>query len=339
MTFKLSRNQFFLLLFIIQTGTVSLSFQTPFINATGRDAWLIFIIVGVFHYLLLLVYEKNYEYFKPGPIVSWLYKGYWLIIIVSFMSYIDYTLAVWAFPDTPQVIVISIMVGVSLYANLSRSETVINLSVILVPLIPLFFIVLLFAWPGYVWTNLFPVGTIERSDLLKGMFTSQFTFVGIELFLFFRKYVDAKQNIKGLPLFIYQLVWALFFFSSILFTLLYFPLAEIKMVPEPIMYILKSQTVSFVERLDLFFIYLWMMWSIITIAIFAFTAIYVHQLHAKGHRKRNTIIFHILLLLLPLFFLSKERVEMIQHSLIYFNLFFIIVLPTVVILMNRRKKK
>lgn len=339
MTFKLSRNQFFLFLFIAQTGTVSLSFQTPFINAAGRDAWLVFVGVGILHYVMLLVYEKNYQYFKPGAIAAWLYKGYWFLILVSFISYIDYTLAVWAFPDTPQIVVICVMVGVSLYANLSRAETVINLSVILVPLIPLFYIILLLAWPDYEWTNLFPIGTLERSELVKGLLISQFTFIGIELFLFFRKYVDQQQKIKGLPLFIYQSIWMIFFFSSVLFTLAYFPLAELKRIPEPIMYILKTQSVSFVERLDLFFIYFWMMWSIITIALFAFTTIYVHQLHAKGHRKRNTIILHILLVLVPLLFLSKERVEMIQNSLIYFHLFFTMVMPTVIILLNRRKKK
>lgn len=339
MTFSLSRNQFFLILFIAQTGTVFLSFQSPYIVATGRDAWLIFIGVGVFHYILLLAYEKNYQYFKPGPIISWLYKGYWFLIIVSFISYIDYTLAVWAFPDTPQIVVISIMLGVSLYANLSRSETVINLGVILIPLIPPFFFVLLLAWPEYVWTNLFPVGTIDSSDLLQGMFISQYTFIGIELFLFFRIHVSKKQEIKGLPLFVYQSIWMIFFFSTILFTLAYFPLTEIKIIPEPLLYILKSQSVTFVERLDLIFIYIWMMWSIITIALFAFTTIYVHQLHSKGQRKRNTIIFHIMLLAFSLLFLSKERVAMIQGSLVYFHLIFTVVLPTIVILMNRRKKK
>lgn len=339
MTFKLSRTQFFLFLFVIQTGTVFLSFQTHFIKATGRDAWLIFIAVGIFHYVLLLLYERNYEYFTPGPVVSWIYKGYWLLIIVSFISYIDYTLAVWAFPETPQIVVISIMVGISLYANLSRSETVINLTVILIPLIPIFYFVLLLSWPEFVWTNLFPVVKIDSSGLLRGILASQFTFIGIELFLFFRKHVDSKQKIKGLPLFIYQMLWMFFFFSTVLFTLLYFPLKEIERIPEPIMYILKSQTFSFVERLDLFFIYMWMMWSIITIALFAFATMYVHQLHAKGHRKRNTIIFHILLVILPLFLNSKERVDMIQQSLIYFHLFCTIVLPTVVILMNRRKRK
>lgn len=323
----------------MQTGTVFISFQSRFINASGRDAWLIFIGVGVFHYVQLLLYERNYEYFKPGPIVSWLYKGYWLFILVAFISYVDYTLAVWAFPETPQFIVIGIMVGISLYANLSRSETVMNLGVILIPLMPLFFISILLAWPEFVWTNLFPIGQVGGSDLLKGMLASQFTFIGIELYLFFRKHVDSRQKIKGLPLFLYQSLWLLFFFSTVLVVLLYFTLVQIEQTPEPLMYILKAQEVTFVERLDLFFIYIWMSWSIITISLFSFTTIYVHQLHANGNRNRNTIIFHILLAILPIFFVTKEKVEMIQRYIPYFHLFFSIVVPTTVILINRRKKR
>lgn len=337
--FKLSRVQFFLFLFIAQTGTVFISFQSYFIEITGRDAWLIFIGAGALHYVQLLLYEKFYKDFKPGPIVSWLYKGYWLLIVVAFISYIDYTLSVWAFPETPQVLVITIMVGISLYANLSRPETIINLSVILIPLIPLFFGFLFLGLPEFVWTNLFPIGEINSSNLLKGVIASQFTFIGIELFLFFRNHVHSEEKIKGVPLLIYQLIWMFFFFSSIVFTLVYFTLPELELIPEPLMYILKSQHVTFVERLDLFFIYIWMTWSIITIALFAFTTIYVHQQYAKGHKTRNTIFLHVLLIILPITVATKEGVEAIQKNLVYFHLFFSIVVPTIVIFLNRRKKK
>ena len=336
--FKLSRIQFFLFLFVAQTGTVFISFQTPFIEITGRNAWVIFIGAGVIHYVQLLLYEKYYKRFKPGPIVAWLYKGYWLIIIIVFISYIDYTLAVWAFPETPRFIVMVVLVGISLYANLSRPETIINLSVILIPLIPLFFGALFLAWPELVWTNLFPLGEISSSKLLKGIINTQFTFVGIELFLFFRSHVHIQEKIKGIPLFVYQMIWMLFFFSSVVFVLLYFTLADIDLIPEPLMYILKSQQVSFVERLDLFFIYIWMTWSIITIALFSFAILYVHQLHTKRNKVRDTIILHLILFLVPLFIVTKQQVEMVQQSLVYFHLFFAIVVPTVVILMNRRKK-
>lgn len=337
--FKLSRIQFFLFLFIAQTGTVFISFQSTYIDKTGRNAWLIFIIAGVIHYVQLLLYEKYYKDFKLGPIASWLYKGYWLLIIVAFISYVDYTLAVWAFPQTPQAIVIAVMVSISLYANLSRPETIMNLSVILIPLIPLFIGFLFLALPDFVWTNLFPVGDMSSSTFLKGLITSQFTFIGIELYLFFRSHVHSEEKINGLPLFVYQVVWMLFYFSSIVFVLLYFTLPDINLIPEPIMYILKSQHVTFVERLDLFFIYIWMTWSIITVALFSFTTLYVHQQNGKGNKVRSTIIFHLLLVILPLFIVTKQGVDMIQRNLVYFHLFFSIIMPTVVILMNRRRKK
>ena len=167
MNFNLSRFQFFLLLFITQTGSSFFSFPSPFINATGRDAWLIFLVAGFFHYMLLLFYERFYKRFTMGPFVGWLYKGYWLFVVVIFLSYIDYTLAVWGFPRTPQIIVLVVMVSVSLYANLSRPETVINLTVILIPLIFIFLIFIQFAWNDLIWTNIFPIGESTGKDWVK----------------------------------------------------------------------------------------------------------------------------------------------------------------------------
>ena len=57
--------------------------------------------------MLLLFYERYYKQFTIGPFVGWLYKGYWLFIAVSYLAYIDYTLAVWGFPETPQIIVLA----------------------------------------------------------------------------------------------------------------------------------------------------------------------------------------------------------------------------------------
>src|SRR5690606_18548324 len=199
--FNLSRSQFFLILFITETGSSFFSIPSPFINVAGRDAWLIFLAAGALHYALLLLYEKNYKYFMIGPFVGWLYKGYWLFVNIVYLAYIDYTLAVWGFPETPQFIVILVLVSVSLYANLSRAETVINLSVMLIALIFLFFIFLQFAWSDLVWTKLLPIGESTGGEWAHGLLEAQIAFIGVELYIFFRKYVDVKQKIKGIPLF------------------------------------------------------------------------------------------------------------------------------------------
>ena len=205
-----------------------------------------------------------------------------------------------------RLIVLAAMVSVSLYANLSRAETVINLSVIMIPLIFIFIVFLQFTWKELVWTNLFPVGESTGGQWLKGLLKAQIAFMGIELFLFFRRYVDIKEKIKGFPLFVYQMMWMSFFFFSVILTLLYFTISGLESIPEPLLYILKSQEMTFIERLDLFFLYIWMIWSIITVAIISFSALYVHRLHANEHHTRDTIIWHVLLVVLPLFICQKS---------------------------------
>ena len=289
--------------------------------------------------MVLLLFEKNYKYFTIGPFVGWLYKVYWLFVIIVYLAYVDYTLAVWGFPETPQFIVIGVLVSVSLYANLSRAETVINLSVILIPLILLFIVFLQFAWKDLVWTNLFPIGESTGAEWAKGLLKAQTAFIGIEFYLFFRKHVDVKQKIKGLPLFVYQLVWLIFFLFSVVLMQLYFTLPGLKRIPEPLLFLLKAQEVTFAERLDLFFLYIWTVWTIVTVTLFSFAALYVHRIHANEHHKRDTIIWHVLIVLLPLLFLSKAAIEKLNDVVIYVHLAFGILIPFIVIIANRRKQK
>lgn len=289
--------------------------------------------------MMLLFYEQYYSRFNVGPFAGWLYKGYWLLIAVAFIVNIDYVLAVWGFPETPQILVIAIIVGISLYANLSKPETVINLSVILIPLIIIFLGFLSLAWKDLIWTNIFPLGEAGGKKWFSGLLTAQLAFVGIELYLFFRRHVDIKEKIKGFPLVVFHMTLILFFLFTIILTILYFTLSGIKLIPQPLLYILKSQEVTFVERLDLFFLYIWMIWSIITVAIFSFSAMHVHRLHAKGNKKRAILIWHVLLVVLPLYFVKKQFVVRIDEVLIYGHLLFAIIIPAIVIITNRRKEK
>lgn len=193
----ITRTQFFLILFTIQSGTVYITFQRPLIETAESNAWVVFLFAGVLHYLQLVLYEKVYDRFNPGPFIFWLYRGYWFLVVVTFIAFIEYTLAIWIFPNTPQIVIVGVLVGVSLYANVSRAATAINLPVLLIPMILLFILALLFAIPDLVWTRLFPITFSDKSAWFKGLFISQSTFIGIEVYLFLRKYVKKKTLSKG----------------------------------------------------------------------------------------------------------------------------------------------
>ncbi|MGG0668069.1 GerAB/ArcD/ProY family transporter [Lederbergia citrisecunda] len=334
--FTLSRLQFFLIMFVVQTGTVFVSFQHRMIIEAGTNSWVVFIVAGIFHYIQLLLYEKFYERFKPGRFVAALYIAYWSFTIISFLAYINYTLAVWIFPHTPQIVTMAIIVGVSLYANTRRIESVINLPAIILPLFPIFIVFLFMATPDLVWTWLFPIELANIKPLLKGLFMTQGTFIGIELYLFFRKYVI--QQVKGIPLFIYQSTWFFFFFTILVFILLFFPVNTIEFIPEPLLHILKAQKVTFVERLDLFFLFIWVIWSVVAITLYFFMCVQGRRVYFNNESKRMTILSHFLIIIIASFFATKDRSDMLRQLIVYPHILFTILIPAIVILLNRRSK-
>ncbi|MFC5603393.1 GerAB/ArcD/ProY family transporter [Sporosarcina koreensis] len=336
--FTLSRIQFFLIMFIVQTGTVFVTFQSRLINASGSNAWIVFIIAGILHYVQLLLFEKFYKKFIPGQLVSFLYIAYWSFITITFLAYINYTLSVWIFPNTPQIVTMTIIVAVSFYANTRRPEAVINLPAVIIPMIPFFLAFLFMAFPNLVWTWLFPINFTEYKPILKGLFVSQTTFIGIEIYLFLRKYVKEDEPVKGKPLFIYQSIWFLFFFTCLIFVLLFFPASGFKFTTEPLFHLLKSQKVTFIERLDLFFLFIWIVWSTITISIYIFMCIHAMKIHVKRVSNSFICLFHVLLVIISVYLATKDRIEIIRQAIVYVHLVFSILMPAIVILKNRGKK-
>ena len=339
MTFSISKNQFFLGLFIIQTGSVFISFQEPLIEAAGRDAWIVFLACSVLQFIQLYLYEKFHTYFKVNQFLQWMYSAYWLLLVVTFLAHIPKSLSVWAFPLTPPYVIIGAVVLISFYANISRPESVMNLGVMLLPLFPIIFIFLALAIPDLIWTNLFPMGNISLKEWGVGLKEAKFAFIGTEIYLFYRGFILKSEKVKLKSIFKYILVISGFYFFTVVFILLFFALEEIKIIPEPLVYILKSQEVTFIERLDLFFIFIWMTWSIITVVYLIFTiSLFFKRKTAKSVTIKK-VILHLLLFCLPLIIIARDLFMISRDLLIYGHLLFSIIIPFFVIVINKWRGK
>ncbi|MCZ8535871.1 spore germination protein [Paenisporosarcina quisquiliarum] len=339
MKFFISKNQFFLGLFVVQTGSVFISFQTPLIEAASQDAWIVFIVCCVIQFIQLYLYERYYSYFKINKFLQWMYSAYWLLLVVTFLAYIQKSLSVWAFPLTPPSVIIGAVVLLSFYANISRPESVMNLGVLLLPLFPLIFIFLSLATPDLVWTNVFPMGNITLKEWGIGLKEAKFAFIGTELYLFYRTFVLKSEKIDVKSLMKFILTISTFYFITLVFILMFFSLEELKIIPEPLVYILKSQEVTFIERLDLFFIFIWMAWSIITVVYLIFT---ISMFMKKAITKTMTIkkvILHALLFVLPLIIIAQELFNITRDLLIYGHFLFSMIIPLFVIVINMWRGK
>lgn len=339
MKFFISKNQFFLGLFVVQTGSVFISFQTPLIEAAGRDAWIIFIACCVVQFIQLYLYERYHTYFKVNQFIQWLYSAYWLLLVVTFLAYIQKALSNWAFPLTPPSVIIGAVVLLTFYANISRPESVMNLGVLLLPLFPLIFIFMSLAIPDLTWTNLFPMGNISLVEWGAGFKEAKFAFIGTELYLFYRAFLlkSEKVNVKSLLKFIFTI--SSFYLITIVFILMFFSLEELKIIPEPLVYILKSQEVTFIERLDLFFIFIWMAWSIITVVYLIFTiSMFMKKKTAKSLAIKK-VVLHILLFVLPLIIIAQELFNISRDLLIYGHFLFSMIIPFCIIVINKWRGK
>ncbi|EMR06760.1 spore germination protein (amino acid permease) [Bhargavaea cecembensis DSE10] len=325
--------QLFLMLFIAMTGTVFVSFQSLMVNAVGRDAWWLFLAQGLLILPHLWLFNRFYQDFKWSGPIAFLYGVYWFLVMASFLGYIGYTLNVWAYPKTPAIVIMALVVIVLFYMMSSRDETTVNIGVILIPMILLF---MLFVYMGInhaVWTNLFPVGEASLQELQRGSIKAQLPFIGIELFLLLRTFVPGKLSTWKLA--VYSGIWLLFFLQMLIIPMVYFALEEFKLISEPIMYMLKSQDVAFMERLDLLFVYIWLAWSFVAMGIYAFSVMRLLPEKIKKRRTRNAAVFCILLLAVGSRLATKETVRLSGSLLLYAHLFFAVALPFLVIMVNR----
>lgn len=341
MKIQLSRAQFFLILFIVQTGFVFTSFQNLLISQGKRDSTWLFLIVAILFFLLLLFYERTYHYFQFNGFTKVLYLVYWFFYIVIFVSYMTYVLTTWIFISTPNSIIIFSLLAVCFYASISRPETAVNIGVILLPLLFLFFFFIFLAIPDLEISKLFPLFKESPSNWMKGILYATYAFNGAEVYLVLRKYVLKDENLNKKSILIYVSVLTAFNFISLLFILMFFTIEEIGLIPQPILYLLNSQEVTFVKRLDIFFIYIWLCCCIVAIINYVLVMRLVFY-KEKSDRRRQVLqqfVFFVSVGVVSIFLAKLSVIEFLKHNLVLVNIAFGIALPLIIIGVNKLRRR
>ena len=122
---------------------------------------------------------------------------------------------------------------------------------------------------------------------------------------------------------------------SILFTLMFFSLEEIKLIPEPILYILHSLEVTFVKRLDLFFIYIWLSWSLVAIVNYVLVMRLVYFEKKRKAPVLQQFIFFTVIGLISIILVRFSVLDFFKQYLVYGNILFTFLLPIIIILVNK----
>ncbi|MER2106291.1 MAG: GerAB/ArcD/ProY family transporter [Solibacillus sp.] len=335
MTIQLTKVQLFLLMFVMQTGFVYTSFQNVLIEHGKRDAPIQFIIIAIVFFLQLVFFERTHHYFRLNRFTKILYLTYWFFYIIVFVIYITYVLTAWVFPNTPNVVLIAIFLSVCFYASVSRPETAVNIGVVLLPMLFLFLLFMLRAIPNLHVTNLLPLFHEPKETWMMGFIYSTYAFGGAETYVLLRKYVLNNEKINNKVLATYSIILTSFYLFSILFTLMFFALEEIKLIPEPILYILHAQEVTFVKRLDLFFIYIWLSWTLVAMVNYVLVMRLIYFEKKRKAPVLKQLLFFTVIGAISTFVIKFSVLDFLKHYVVYANILFTFVLPILIILVNK----
>lgn len=334
---SITKLQLFMFLFVLQSGTTFINLQFRVINASNQHAWWVFIGVCAIHLMIFYMYIKGRPYFHPNRFEKGLYQLYWIFLVVVFLAKVVFISQLWVFQETPTWIIMASIAVVFIYALSARSAVVLNLPVLLGPFFMLLIGTLFLSWSELVWLNLLPLSGVEIKELINGSFQSLSAFSGMEAFLFLQPNLERDTKIKFKETTIFVAIYTVFLTLSILFTLLFFTLEEIKVVPFALMYLLKSQEVTFIERIDLIFIYLWISWSIVSIILYGFL------IYRTGTTKvpsiKSLVGPSVLVCIITSFFITRFDIRKLHDIMLYCSLLFSFFLPLLILAKGRWKRR
>lgn len=273
---RISQSELFFLLVqtMVGIGILSLPFHTY--KSAAQDGWISVFILGFavqlvvlliwllckrFPHLTLFDFSKLILGKTLGNMINFLYIGYLLIMVSYFFIVIDDIFVRWIFPETPTGVLLILGLVLLNYGCMGTIRSMVHLfSLLFIFILFLFFITLLiFQEPALDVRYLFPIGSSGSWKILKGTEDAFLSFTGYETLLIYFAFIKQPKNVSVIKGAIFAIFFVTMLYTYIvMITTMMFSPAEIMIVPEPVLYMLRAIDIHVIQRLDLIFLSFWM---------------------------------------------------------------------------------
>ena len=339
----------------IGVGVITLPYDI-FVKA-GSDAWISVLITGIIVQIFIFIYGyllrrfPDYSLFDICIHVLGKFVGriFILLLILSYLSVttlimarFSYFLKTWMMPMTPKWILLSIISFTVIFIVIDNIQVIGRFSFLMSIVFIGFFVVSLYALKYINITHILPIGSSGTTSITKGIAPALFSFQGFELLLILHPFVKAtpRNIIKATS--IANVFITLFYTMLMLITLLYFSSDELKIVPEPVLYLMKAFSSRIIERPDLLFTSMWIVLVVTTLTITVYTGtLGILTMIQSANLRNYTILFTFLSLLLSLSLYDKHIIDVVSkiHNYTVTPILFFMPVILLLIAMIFRKKK
>lgn len=350
----LGKTQLFWFFVHAQIGVGLFSLPNHIYQYAQSDGWLSLLLAGVIVQIVIYVLYLLHKRYPHDSIFAicekvfgkWIGKVFIALLIVYFFILAGLVLkgftqliAIWILNKTPESVFMILFLGACLPMLFSSLKNIGRMLVLTAPIVLTIPVVAGYAFIYGDYLHLLPIGVTDMSGITKGLLASMFAING------FIVVSVVLPHVEGSPMQKFKVLsaahWSVTFIYLIvlLTSFLTFSHGEMKLLPEPFLYMIKSFSLTIIERLDLIFLSFWSISIITTYVIFIYCgAIGMMRLF---HTSRYRVVVLILVLLTAVIKFLPTTINEFSQLVSYINkpsAYLTFLLPVLLVLLSIGKK-
>ncbi|SDK48347.1 GerAB/ArcD/ProY family transporter [Sediminibacillus albus] len=332
---KITRRQFFFVVIQTEIGVGVLSLPFDLHQAAKQDGWISLLLAGLVIQIIILAMWLTARMFPHvdlfgilprlfgrgiGSVLSFVYCLYFIAVCVLALLLFGRMLHLWILPNTPFWILSSCLAFISFYLISSGLVVMARIYTFVSILLFIMFALLLAGVNDMQLIYLLPIGQATMPELAKGIQGAGLAMLGFISFYILYPQTEGTpvQRLKTMSL--ANLFVVTFYLLVVLITFGYFSTAEMALVPQPVLYLLKGIELKIISRVDLFLLSMW----IVSVATSFSTYLYMSSigLSVLFHSKkiRRFAFFSTMLAISISIYIGIEEQPIDKFSLLMTNL-------------------
>ncbi|GAE25703.1 spore germination protein GerKB [Halalkalibacter wakoensis JCM 9140] len=275
---------------IVQTqigvGILSLPY-TIYESGAKTDAWISMLCVGVVLQVVIILFWFLSNWFPKtsfydvlsqvygkyvGRVLTIGYVIYFIFVCSLALILFNYIIEIWAFPRTPNWAFNLMMLILAYYLVIEKLKVIGRFHTLVSFLLVTIILLTFPAYPHLDIRYIMPIGDSGLVNIFKGTKEAILSVLGFELILFLMPFVKGTKREKFVSASLANIIVTVIYTYLTFICLLFFSPEEIKLVPEPVLYLLKAFTFPIIERVDIVFLAIWIISVVTTLISYVYIA-------------------------------------------------------------------
>lgn len=303
---NITRFQLVFLLIHSQIGINIISLPNTLFMVAKSDSWISILLAGVIIQITIYIYGillkrfPSYNFYEIIKILLGKWAGKIIILSITlyfiwiggiFLARFSVIISAWMMPLTPKWVLAALILLTAVYITIENLQKIARFMFIATFSFPIYIIFTIYALKDAHFTYIFPIGNSGILAILKGTLKYLSSIHGIELLLFIYPFVSSDHKIIIRTASFVNIFITLYYTFFVVACLIIISPKELKMIPEPVLYLVKSYTFKMLERPDLLITTLWIV--IVTTTFVSIIYISSLGLSVLINKDRNQILVYI----------------------------------------------